>query len=404
MTEAPRIDLSTTHLFAHGSPYEAFHWLRHNDPVYWNPTDSGGFWALTKYDDIAAAYLHPDTYSSSRGTMLGGSFRSSSDTSSGQMLISTDPPRHTQLRQQVHQAGFNPATMARTKECVRACLDAALDRLVEKGGGDIATEVSPAMPTGVLAATMGLPPERAARLQRLTRTMIGFRDDEYRGENSSDVTLVKSQLDIFEFFAELLDERRENPGDDVLTRLLRAEINGRPMHESEILYNCMNLAVGGNETTVHTATFSVLTFIEHPDQYERLLKQPELLGSAMEELFRWTATNTYVQRTLTRPVTIRGRHIEAGDAVTLWNSSANRDEDVFDDPDHFDITRTPNKHLTFGVGRHHCIGATVARFEMEAFLGALLARGLRFELNGPVEKLHSNFAYGIRHLPVALVP
>jgi cytochrome P450 len=398
-----QIDLGSTELFADGDPIEAYRWLRENEPVYWNPTDEGGFWALLKYDDVVEAYLHPEIYSSAKGTMLGGSFRSQSDSASGQMLIATDPPRHHQLRRQVHNAGFGQAKMDLARKGVRACVDDALDRLVRDGGGDIATDVSLALPTGVLAATMALPPEDAAQLQRMTRTMIGFRDSEYRGDRSSWETLVNSQLDIFEFFFELIEQRRERPDDDLVSRLLEAEVNGMPMSESEILYNCMNVAVGGNETTAHTASYSVLTFIEQPQEYQRLLDNPGLLTTAMEELFRWTSTNTYVQRHATRPLTIRGQRIEEGDALTLWNSSANRDEDAFPKADRFNIARTPNRHLTFGLGRHRCIGSVVARLEMEIFLSRLVERRLRFRLAGPVEKLHSNFAYGIRHLPVEVL-
>jgi len=398
-----RIDLGSTELFADEDPFEAYRWLRHNAPVYWNSTPDGGFWALSKYDDIAEAYLRPELYSSAKGTMLGGSYRSETDTATGQMLIATDPPRHQHLRRQVHNAGFNPKSMDRARAGVRACVSAALDRMVRDGGGDFVTEVSLALPTGVLAGTMALPPEHAAQLQRLTRTMIGFRDLEYREGLSATETLVRSQLGIFDFFFDLVEQRRERPGDDLVSNLLACEINGEPMSESEILYNCMNVAVGGNETTAHTASWSVVTFIDHPPEYERLLAHPELLDTAMEEVFRWTATNTYVQRHATRPLTIRGQRIDEGDAITLWNPSANRDEDVFPDADVFDVTRTPNKHLTFGLGRHHCIGAVVARLEMETLLEELVRRQLRFRLAGQVERLHSNFAYGIRHLPVEIV-
>jgi cytochrome P450 len=175
------------------------------------------------------------------------------------------------------------------------------------------------------------------------------------------------------------------------------------MSESEILYNCMNVAVGGNETTAHTASWTPIMFLDHPEEYERLLADPDLLGTAMEEIFRYTATNTYVQRHTTTALEIRGQRIEEGDAVTLWNPSANRDSDAFPDPDVFDVARTPNKHLTFGLGHHHCIGAVVARLEMETLLEEMVRRQLRFRIAGPVERLHSNFAYGVRHLPVEIL-
>ncbi len=403
MSATAAIDLGSTELFANGDPFAAFRHLREHAPVYWNPSDDGGFWALTRYRDIVDVYLHPEVYSSAYGTMLGGSYRNRVDTASGQMLIVTDPPRHRALRQQVQQAGFSVPVLARIREGVARELDRALDRMLADGGCDFATDVALALPAGVLASMSGLRPNESAELMGLTRALIGFRDPEYQRGGSGSETLLDAQLGVFDFFSRILERRRREPGDDLVSHLLRARIHGVPMTDSEILYNCLNVAVGGNETTAHTASYGLLALLDHPEEERRLRQAPDLLPTAVEEVFRWTATNTYVKRTTVRLVIIRGQAIEAGQVVTLWNTAANRDEEAFPDPDRFDVSRTPNAHLTFGIGRHRCIGASVSRLEITLLLQRLVERGIRLRVAGPVERLHSNFALGIRHLPVEVV-
>jgi cytochrome P450 len=399
-----QIDLGTTDLFAEGDCFAAFAWLREHAPVYWNATaDGGGFWALTKYRDIEEVYLHPEVYSSAYGTMLGGSYRNEVDTASGHMLIVTDPPRHRHLRAQVHRAGFSTPPLGRVQEAVSRTLDAALERMLADGGCDWAVDIALSLPAGVLAGMSGLTPEQGRTLMRLTRALIGFRDPEYQNGLSSGDTLLEAQASVFEFWSEIIEDRRRNPRDDLVSNLLRAEINGVPMTEAEILYNCLNVAVGGNETTAHTASYGLLTLFENPGEERRLREHPELLNTAVEEVFRYTATNTYVKRTPVKAVVIRGQVIEAGSTITIWNTSANRDADVFPDADRFDVGRMPNPHLTFGVGRHHCIGASISRMEITMLLQRLVERNIRLRLAGPVERLHSNFALGIRHLPVEVV-
>ncbi|MFF5535974.1 cytochrome P450 [Streptomyces cinerochromogenes] len=398
--DAP-IDLNDLDLFVSGDPHAAWSWLRENAPVYWNPTPEGGFWALTKYEDVAAAYIDASAFSSRFGTVLGGSYRSAADTASGQMLICSDPPDHRLLRQQVHKA-FAPWMIEKATRRVVEFLDAALDKFVAAGGGDFATEVALELPAGFLSAMFDLGRDDAFRLLRLTRSMIGHKDPEYAGSARSGMTLVASQVEIFDMISELMERRRREPGGDLVSILCSAEINGRPMSDSQILYNSLNVAVGGNETTPYTATAAVLALADHPDQAERLIADPGLLSTAVEEVFRWTSTNAYVQRTATRDVELRGALIRAGDSVTLWNASANRDEEQFPAPDVFDIARTPNQHLAFGVAAHRCIGMGGARQEITLLMRALAERRLRFRVAGPVERLRSNFMLGIKHLPVTV--
>ncbi|NKE57575.1 cytochrome P450 [Lentzea sp. PSKA42] len=400
MTTARTIDLTDTDLFVHGDPHEVWAYLRHNEPVHWNPSADGGFWSLTRYADIHDVYLDPSTFSSEQGTVMGGSFGSAQDSATGQMLICADPPEHRLLRQQVKQ-GFAARMLEVIGESVRRYATRALDGIVAAGGGDFAVDVAPELPAGVLAAMFGLSTEDAHHLLALTRNMIGSEDGEYRDDlRDGELALVSAQVEIFDFLGDLADERRGGSGDDLVSMLLNSCVNGRPMSDAEILYNCLNVVVGGNETTPYTACAGVAAFAEFPDQADRFYADPTVLPTALDEILRWTSTNAYVQRTATRDTAIRGVAITKGDKLTLWNASANRDEDVFASADRFDVTRTPNHHIAFGVGNHRCIGQTVARQEITILFELLRDRGIRFELDGPIERLRSNFMLGTKHMPV----
>jgi cytochrome P450 len=395
------VDLEDLDLFVSGDPHGAWAWLREHAPVHWNATSGGGYWALTRYADVTAVYLDPVAFSSKHGTVLGGSYRSSSDTASGQMLICSDPPEHRLLRQHVHKA-FGRRLTEQAAGYVRQYLSAALDHMTAAGGGDFAADVAPQLPAGLLAAMLGIGHDDALHLLQLTRTMIGFRDEEYVTDSGESMTLVGAQIEIFDFLAELLRARRRNPGEDLISILLAARTNGRPLSESQMLYNALNVAVGGDETTPFTASAIVETLIRHPGQDQHLHANPAMLDTAVDELFRWTSTNAYVCRTTTRDVTVRGVTIPAGETLTLWNSSANRDHEQFPDADRLDLGRTPNQHVAFGVATHRCIGMPAARMEITLLMEELIRRGLRFALSGEIERLRSNFMLGIKHLPVEI--
>jgi cytochrome P450 len=395
--QALDIDLTDLDLFTHGDVRAAFALLRRHDPVHWNETGDGGFWVLTRHDHVAAAYNDTARLSSRHGTVLGGSYRRSADSAGGQMLIASDPPEHRLLRQQVHRA-FLPGMLDRAAVAVRRYLDDALDRLTETGTADFA-ELALELPRGLLAAMFGLDRDEATRLLGLTRRMIAFRDPGYSGGDEA-LTLAAAQVEIFDMMTDLMAGRRREPGDDLVSILLAARINGRPMTDGEILYNCLNVAVGGDETTPFTAASAVETFAAHPEQYDRLLAHPEMIDTALHEIFRWTSTNSYVQRTARTDLEIGGRAIGAGQSVTLWNVSANFDESVFPRAEVFDIGRDPNRHLAFGSGPHRCIGLSAAWIELKILLEALIERRLVLAVAGPVRRLRSNFMLGPTSLPV----
>lgn len=404
MTSAVAIDLMNVDAFVRGEHHAMFDWLREYDPVYWHPSDhpSGGFWALTRHADVSAAYLDNGIFQSSGGAMLGGSYRNEADTAAGRMLVSTDPPRHRLLRQQIHRA-FAPDVTRRVAEQVTTLVEAAIKQALNDGGCDFATDIAPELPAGALMGMVGIGYQDAHHLIGLTRKMIGFRDPVYVDTMGDErLRLAAIQTEIFELFDTVLQERRARPGSDIVSILATAQINGRPLSDEEILYNCMNVAVGGNETTSHTACAGVVAFIEWPDAWSRLKRDEGLLDGAINEILRWSSTNAYVQRIVERDVEIGGKTLRRGDSVTLWNVSANRDPEQFPDPHSFVVDRSPNRHLAYGTGIHRCIGAALAHIELSILLRSLLRADMPFRLDGGVERVRSNFISGFSRLPLRI--
>ncbi|WP_047893179.1 cytochrome P450 [Micromonospora sp. RV43] len=404
MTHTSVADLTHPDIFVRGEHHAVFARLRQEDPVHWSGgPDRGGFWSLCRYADVAAAYRDHAAFSSSAGAVLGGSFRDERDTAAGKMLVASDLPRHRMIRQVLYPA-FSPTMVARVGEKVSELVDQAVDRLVRDGGGDFATEVATELPAGAVMTMMNVGHAEAHELIGITRRMIGFRDPVFVDiDDDERLRLAWLQSEVFEYFADLVKERRREPGDDVVSILAHAEINGRRMTEDEILYNCMNVAVGGNETSSYTACTGLHALLTNPDQYELLLGDPELLPSALDEILRWSSTNAYVARLATRDTEIGGTEIRKGQLVALWNVSANFDEEQFVAPERFDIRRSPNRHLTYGSGLHRCIGAPTANAELSILYKALLGRGVRLELDGEARRLRSNFILGMTSLPVRVV-
>jgi cytochrome P450 len=405
---APVIDLTDVDAFVTGRHYEMLAWLRDNDPVHWHD----GFWAVTGYRDIVTAYNDHSSFSSVGGPMLGGSFTTGTDTAvidtaaidpaANKMLVASDPPRHRMLRQMMHTV-FSAEFVQRVADEVTTGVDLVIDRALADGGCDFATDVAPELPARALMAMAGVSRQDAGYLIGMTRRMIGFRDPNWVDTSDDErMRLAMIQAEIFEFFADILADRRRNPREDLVSVLAAAKVNGRPLSEEDILYNCMNVAVGGNETSSYSAVAGVLALVENPEQHQRLLDDRGVLDLAVNEILRWATSNAYVLRVATQDVRIGDKLIRAGQPVTLWNVSANRDAAQFTDPDRFVLDRSPNRHIAYGVGIHRCIGSVVAQVELPILFRRLAERRVRFTLDGPVVRLRSNFIQGITRLPVKM--
>ncbi|HEU4657405.1 MAG TPA: cytochrome P450 [Capillimicrobium sp.] len=394
------IDLSDHDAFVEAVPYEAFAVLRREDPVHWNPEPDGGrgFWAVTRYEDIRHVHRNVDVFSSE----IGGTSLEDLEpehVEARKSMIDMDPPRHDELRGLINRR-FTPRAVKVWEDQVREVTRTVLDRALPKGEFDFVAEISSEIPMQVFAEIMGIPQDERRYVIELGDRLLGNQDPEYRVEpDEAHRHLPFSSpvaLEMFEFGRRLAAERRKHPKDDIITQLAF-----EPLTQREFDVYFVLLATAGNETTRHTITHGMLALLEHPGEMARLREDPSLSQTAAEEMLRWATPVHHFRRTARVDTELGGKEIKAGDKVTTWFVSGNRDETVFDEPDRFDVGRKPNPHMAFGPGGiHHCMGAHLAKMEVRIAFEELLARNLEVELTGPVERLRSNFFNGIKRMPV----
>ncbi len=388
----------------HGYPHDIWKWMRTNDPVYWwDNTEGDPFWAITKHADITAIGKQPEKFLS--GPLL---VHSHMPIPAGRMefpptLIQLDPPKHGVYRRLISKR-FTPRALTRFHADIEDIGKEIVDNLLERGREgecDFVEAVSAPLPIAVIAWMLGLPKEDWNRLFDWTNRIIGAQDPAFQLEGKTpDEAARETMIELFSYFTELAEEKRKNPADDLVTLFTQMEVDGEPLPVMDIMTWCLIIVVAGNETTRNATTGGMLAFVENPDQLRRLQADPNLLAPAVEEVVRWTAPIIHFARTATEDFELRGKTIRKGETVALFYPSANRDEDVFEDPNVFRIDRNPNRHLGFGVGEHFCLGAHLARLEMEVAYKHWLPRIEEVELAGPVDRLHSSLVGGIKHLPI----
>ncbi|MGW2591815.1 cytochrome P450 [Streptomyces sp. NPDC001515] len=389
---APHIDLVDPELYSRGDPFSQWSWLRANDPVHWHrPGELPGFWSLTRYKDIRTAYRDAETFSSAQGILLRPA-EHGADPGGGRTLALTDAPRHKQLRGLVD--GWFAVRSVRALEAEMASIaEGVVEAALERGTCDFVADVAARIPLYVICRMMGVPESDWERLYDLTSQAFAAGDPLARRF---------AHLDILGYFEALQADKARNPGDDLVSVLATAVVDGERLSPDDVILNCDNLLVGGTENTRIAAAGGMLALLEHPEQWSAVREDPSLLPSAVEEVLRWTSTATHIMRTAVRPVRIHDRRIEAGDKVVFWLPSANRDETVFDAPDVFDVRRSPNRHLSLGFGEHFCLGSMLARVELRLLYGELVKRGVRVELDGEPKLLDSIVVNGPELLPVRL--
>ncbi|MDY7101248.1 MAG: cytochrome P450 [Actinomycetota bacterium] len=308
-------------------------------------------------------------------------------------------PEHTRYRKIVNRA-FTPARVAALEPQVRAVTRELLDTVVP-GTFDLTTEVAMPLPMRVIADMIGAPPEDRARIMRWGNALVASTDPEYRAPADEQLDAAAGLLG---YFAQMRERRAGEPGDDLCSVLMAAEVDGERLSPVRFNFFLLLLAVAGNETTRNAISHGVAAFAHHPEQWARLRAEPELVPLAVEEILRWASPVAHFRRTAIAPMELRGERIEVGDVVSLWYPSANRDEDVFTDPDTFDVGRDPNPQIAFGGGGpHFCLGASLARLELRVVLEELLDRVDHIELTGEIDHLRSHFLNGVKHLPVRLM-
>ncbi len=394
-------DLVDPDRYLKGVPHDLFALLRAHAPVSWHePGDGPGFWAITKYRDVVAVSRDPRTFSSARRSALYREATVSELAEMQLMMLNMDPTRHTRIRSLVNK-GFTPRMVARLEPRIREVTARILDAVAPLGECDFVTSVAAELPLQVIAELMGVPQEDRHQLFTWSNQLIGFDDPEYA---TSPETGRQASLEVYMYANRLAAERRKNPGDDLVSTLVHAEVDGRKLTEMEFDLFFLLLMVAGNETTRNLISGGLLALLEHPDQKARLLADPSLIPSAVEEMLRWVTPVMHFRRTATADVEIGGQKIRAGEKVMLFYPSANRDEEVFPDPFRFDVARQPNEHLAFGIGEHYCLGANLARLEIRIMFEELLRRLPDIELAGAAVRLRSSFINGIKHMPVRFTP
>jgi cytochrome P450 len=397
MTSYP--DVSDPATFAEGFPHDVFRRLRRESPVHWQARDqygARGFWIVSRYDDVKQVSKSPRLFCSERGTnirdpqgMQGG----------GRMMLMMDPPDHVRFRKLV-TSGFTPRRIDAIEPHVREIVDAILDQVAGKGECDFVTDVAAELPLRVIAEFLGVPEGDRHKIFDWSNRLIGFEDPEFM----KDAANFTAALEMYGYADRLAEERLANPQDDITTLLLHAEVDGEKLSRPEFSAFFLLLAVAGNETTRNLISHGMRLLIEHPEARERLLADRSLLPTAIEEMLRFSPPVMYFRRTATQDSEIAGTKIAAGDKVTVWYPSANRDEAVFERPDEFDVARHPNDHLAFGIGEHFCIGSHLARLEIRVMFEKLLERLPDIQPNGPVRYLRSHFINGVKSMPVRFTP
>lgn len=414
------IDLTDVDLFLHGDPFSVWRTLRNEAPVHYNERKWGpGFWNITKYDDVLAVGVDPATWISGKGIILDNDgFRTQREVEMseqqlgldprGNMMIMTDPPRHTFMRQLVNKA-FTHKSVRRMEPHIRELVSKILDDICEKGECDFVMDVSRLVPLEVICEMVGVPEGDWEAMFELSNRVLGFDDPEYGGgaENrTQELTPEEMQMsfDLFNYLSQLVQERRTTPREDVLSVLANSELDGQSLNEGEIFLFFLLLILAGNETTRNATSGGMLALIQNPDQRQRLIDDPSLMTTAVDEMVRWTSPVMHFERVATKDTEIRGQKIKAGEEVCLWYPSANRDEEKFENGDSFDVGRSPNEHIAFGKGEHFCLGANLARLEIRVIFEELMKRIPDMELAGPPDKLRSNFLNGIKRMPVTFTP
>ncbi|MEU3609030.1 cytochrome P450 [Streptomyces sp. NPDC035033] len=400
-TALDHVDLADPQLFADPGHHALFRRLRDHDPVHWNPEGAEpGFWSVTRYEDCLAVQKDSVTFSSA-GTNVLGQQRWTGDEGSGRMLTHTDGRRHTELRQMVNQS-FTPRAVARLEPYLRSVIGHCLDRALEEGEVDFVDTVA-LLPVASIAALLGVPEEDWELLLGLTSAAFGSADRELQTSPDARVSAAVAHSRLLLYCQDLMDQRRAAPRDDLVTRLVEAQRDGRLDEEDAMLFFDL-LLLGGNETTRHGAVGALLALVESPRQWKLLRADRGLLPSAVAEVLRYVSPSKHVLRRAERDVELHGRRIEAGQDVAIWHFSANRDERAFPDPDVFDITRRPNAHLALGSGPHYCLGASLATLELSLYLDELCNRVASATVLEQPALLATSVINGYKHLRVRLTP
>jgi cholest-4-en-3-one 26-monooxygenase len=401
--ELKAIELAEREHWEDGPPHEVFKQMRGRCPVHRTDgiseyPDEDGFWSLTRAEDVSTVSHDWKTYSSERGGVVGLTHAVPLELQTSQ-FIAMDPPKHDRLKM-LFQRGFTPKRIAEHEDRIREITERVLDRVAPQGGCELVNEVAQPVVSRVIGSFMGIPEEDDAIWARLMNSSLGFGDEDLAPGGLEQV-LQQDIPEIFERCGKMIEERRENPTDDLTSVLVHAEIDGEMLTDTEIVMGFFLLVAAGNDSTKATYTSGMRALLEHPDQMKMLVGDPSLIPGAVEECLRMYPAFAHFRRTATKDTEIAGQPIAEGDKVLMWYVSSNRDESVYEDADRFDVLRNP-EHQAFGAGgRHFCLGTALARLELQILFEQTLRRFPEMKLAGQPEPVVGAFLNQLKSLPVS---
>lgn len=392
----------------HGPPHDAWTELRRSSPVHRIESDAyPSFWAVTKFADIVTCSTHPETYLNEPGITLNrrDRVRGTEGIAKMRTIIQMDPPEHRDYRKVV-SSFFTPNSIAKIEGATIESARSIVDRLASasksgEGECDLAIDVATAHPLRVLSTILGVPRSQEPLILRLTNELFASEDDELqRKSESHEKAMAELGADLYALFDDIITQRRAHPTDDLASLIANGQVNGEQMGPMETFGYCLIAFTAGHDTTKNALAGGLNAFIEHPDQLDRLRREPDLVASAVDEVVRWVTPVNYMVRTAAHDTELHGKSIAKGDPLVMFYASANRDEDVFDDPFTFRIDRQANRHLGFGIGEHFCLGAHLARMSQRALLREFATRLESIEPTADPSWIKSAFVVGYKHIPV----
>jgi len=409
MTASPSLDdldiITAQRYGERGYPHEEWTRLRRESPVHrFQPEGYKPFWAVTKHADIIEVSKQPEVFKSEGRFILfpeleGAPGQSLEENPPLKMLINMDPPEHRDYRALISH-WFTPRAIRRLEDRLADITNEIFDELAGRGEVDFVNEIAVRQPLRMITEMLGIPREREGFVLKVTNENFGIEDPAFQREGDTREDRLGFLTEAFTFVTELMEDRRRDPREDLTTVFANATLNGATPPAFELLSNYFLVMVAGHDTTRNAISGGLLALLENPAELAKLRADPALSEIGAEEIVRWSTPVNHFSRTSTRDYVLRGQNIAAGDSVALFYASANRDEEIFEDPFTFRIDRDPNPHLGFGVGEHFCLGAHLARLDLKVFFRVFAERVKSMEICGPVERLHASFVPGAKRIPV----
>ena len=404
MSGCPHFDLTDPDTYRGGLPREVFSYLRREAPVYWHedPKQGVGFWVITRQKDLDFISKNPLLFSSAERSCLLNEMEDDQLAMVQTQLINMDPPQHLGYRRLV-RAAFTPRMVDSYEERFREIARGLVDRAVEGGRCEFVQDIAVDLPLIAICELMGVPLEKRQRLFELTNIMLGMDDPDL---STSEEDGLNAATEMFMLAMELAAGHRENPHNDIVNVLLTGTVEDEPLSDEDFCNFFLLLIVAGNETTRTVTSHGMRLLMEHPDQYQALADDPSLIEDAIEECLRYNPAVIAFRRTAMEDVEVGGQQICKGDKIQMYYGAACSDEEVFSEPDTFDITRNRredvrNEHRAFGIGQHFCMGSHLARLELRVIFEEITRRIRNPRLDGEISWLRSNFISGIKSMPIA---